>query len=574
MSTIYQLRDYQRELLQAAIEGFQTDRSILLQLPTGGGKTICFSHLVKANLDRGLKCLILAHREELILQAMDKIETITSEPVGIIKAGYEPDYSRSIQIASVQSLKNRLKYCPDFDLIVIDECHHATAASYRKIINHFPTAQILGVSATPCRLDGTGFEDLFSRLFTGVTTRQLIDMGSLSPYQYFAPERAMSLIGVKKSKGDYKSADVEQANPIGNLTGDIVKCYRDYMDGKQAVIFCISVEYSIAIAAHFNAAGIKSAHLDGSSSGEDRAETMAKFRSGQINVLSNCALFDEGLDIPGLDGVILARPTASLGRYLQMVGRALRVSEGKEQAIVIDLAGNWERHGLPDDERTWSLAGVKTFKRTQSKLKRSQQTGQIIDVAIDLTPTGMKFIQIGIPIEMTPELTRWFERVDRLVNAMQDRGERKMWCAERLLKSDTQPPMEAWQYLGIELDYHPGWAKYKFVEWVEPKSYDDDDDYYDDEDDYDEDDDDDDYYHENNEQIMLALYWDRIVQKIYPTPQNVLTQFGQIESIVGSKVIIRMKSEDTKIIATNKIPELAKAFGEDRNQTMSIKLIV
>jgi superfamily II DNA or RNA helicase len=576
LSITYQLRDYQRELLQAAIEGFQTDRSILLQLPTGGGKTICFSHLIKANLDGGLKFLILAHREELILQAMDKVQTITNQPVGIIKAGYEPDYSRSIQIASVQSLKNRLKYCPVFNLIIIDECHHATAASYRKILNHFPTARVLGVSATPCRLDGTGFEDLFSRLFTGVTTRQLIDMGSLSPYKYFAPERAMSLIGVKKSKGDYKSTDVEQANPIGNLTGDIVKCYRDYMDGKQAVVFCISVEYSIAIAAHFNAAGIKSAHLDGSTSGEDRAETMAKFRSGEINVLSNCALFDEGLDIPGLDGVILARPTASLGRYLQMVGRALRVSEGKEQAIVIDLAGNWERHGLPDDDRIWSLEGVKTFKRTQSKLKRSQQTGQIIDVAIDLTPTGMKFIQIGNPLEITPELGKWFERVDRLVNAMHERGERKMWCAERLLKSDTQPPMEAWQYLGIELDYHPGWAKYKFVEWEEPKNYDEDD-----EDDYYEEDDNDyyggsnDYYKdEDKERMRLDLYWDRIIQKIYPTPRNIFTVFGRIESIVDNKVIIRMKDENLKKYAIDRLPELAKAFSEDRNQTMSIEFIV
>jgi superfamily II DNA or RNA helicase len=106
MSSTYQLRDYQRELLQAAIEGFQTDRSILLQLPTGGGKTICFSHLIKANLDGGLKFLILAHREELILQAMDKVQTITNQPVGIIKAGYEPDYSLSIQIASVQSLNS------------------------------------------------------------------------------------------------------------------------------------------------------------------------------------------------------------------------------------------------------------------------------------------------------------------------------------------------------------------------------------------------------------------------------------------------------------------------------------
>jgi hypothetical protein len=185
----------------------------------------------------------------------------------------------------------------------------------------------------------------------------------------------------------------------------------------------------------------------------------------------------------------------------------------------------------------------------------------------------MKFIQIGNPLEITPELGKWFEQVDRFVTTMRAKNERKMWCAEQLLRSDTQPPMEAWQYLGIELGYHPGWAKYKFVEWAEPNNYyedDDDDDCYDGEDDYYDEDD----LYENNEQMMLDRYWDRIVQKIYPTPRNVLTQFGQIESIIGNKVIIRMKHEDVKQIAANKIPELAKAFGEDRNQTMSIELIV
>ena len=136
-------------------------------------------------------------------------------------------------------------------------------------------------------------------------------MGSLSPYKYFASDRAMSLVGVKKKGGDYKPSDVEKANPIGGLAGDIVKSYRDYMGGKQAVIFCVSVEYSIAIAAHFRAAGIKAAHLDGDSSSQERADTMERFKSGKIQVLSNCGLFDEGPAILIMEFQLLLRGRSS-----------------------------------------------------------------------------------------------------------------------------------------------------------------------------------------------------------------------------------------------------------------------
>lgn len=561
MNHAYRLRDYQSELVNKTLDGFPQDRSIILQLPTGGGKTICFSHIINRTIEHGLKCLILAHRVELIHQAVDKVEAITNEPVGIIKAGYRPDYSRLVQVASVQSLTRRLQHCPDFDLIVVDEAHHATAKSYRSILNHFPNARVLGVTATPCRLDGTGFRDLFSRLITGVTTRQLIEMGSLSPYKYFASDRAMSLVGVKKKGGDYKPSDVEKANPIGGLAGDIVKSYRDYMGGKQAVIFCVSVEYSIAIAAHFRAAEIKAAHLDGDSSSQERADTMERFKSGKIQVLSNCGLFDEGLDIPGLDGVILARPTASLSRFLQMVGRTLRVAEGKENAIVIDLAGNYERHGLPCDRRNWTLDGVEVTKRTKTKLKRNQETGEVEEVEINLTPTGLQMVEVRA---VSPEkLGIWFGVVDKIIENQIAEGQRSSWCWAKLLESPTKPPIEAWQYLGQNLGYHPGWAKYKVDEWVLPiativeEAEDDDDDSLDLEDSYE----------------FIDDYWSQILDRLNPVTRDLFKLFGQLESIDDNRVTIRMKSKTMKLLATGKIPELARVLGEERNRTMSIELI-
>jgi superfamily II DNA or RNA helicase len=463
----YELRDYQSDLLNRIHRSWsEGNRSILCQLPTGGGKTILFATVVHEAIQNGLKCLILAHREELIKQAADKLEIITNDPVGIIKAGYPTNYDRDIQVASVQSLTRRLGKCPEFDLIVVDEAHHSTANSYRTILDRFPNARVLGVTATPIRLDGKGFRGIFDELICGVTVSELIASGSLSPYKYFATETSMSVEGVGKRQGDFKAEDVAMANPVAGLAGDVVKSYRDYLEGKQAVIFCVNVEHSIAIAAHFNAAGIIAHHLDGNSSPGERADVMQKFRDKYIQVLTNCALFDEGLDIPGLDGVILARPTASLSRYLQMVGRALRVAEGKEHAIIIDLAGNWERLGMVDDDRPWTLDGIEKKSFKGSKLVRNKETGEVEEMIIDLTPTGTQFIEIvGRPVELTPELSFWIDRCNRLLFAREAKDLKAAWCSYRLLESETKPPLEAWKYLGQKLGYHHGWSKYKVDEW-------------------------------------------------------------------------------------------------------------
>jgi superfamily II DNA or RNA helicase len=200
----------------------------------------------------------------------------------------------------------------------------------------------------------------------------------------------------------------------------------------------------------------------------ERKSTMQLFRDRKIQCLTNCALFDEGLDIPSLDGVILARPTASLSRFLQMAGRALRVAEGKEHAIIIDLAGNHERLGMPDEEREWTLDGIEKKKRDKKcgkVRKRNELTNEIELVSI--FDTGTQFIEIaGAKVVMTAELNHWIGLCDEIISEQVERGYKAAWCAHRMMASDLEPPLESWKYLGKKLGYHYAWAKYKQEEWA------------------------------------------------------------------------------------------------------------
>lgn len=466
--TTYQLRDYQQNLIsKIAYSWFDSgNRRVMAQLATGGGKTICLSSIVKNFADRGLKCLILAHRQELINQAVEKLEAIVNEPVGVIMAGVHPNFDRDIQVASVQSFARRMDKYPHFDLIVVDEAHHATSMSYTNILDRYPTAKVLGVTATPIRLDGKGFRGVFDDLICGVSTTDLIDSGNLSPYKYYAGERSMSVEGVKKQGGDYAASAVENANPVDLVASQVIEAYRRHLVGKQSVIFAVSVAHSIAIAEALNSVSIVTHHLDGMTDSSERKSTMQLFRDKKIQCLTNCALFDEGLDIPSLDGVILARPTASLSRYLQMAGRALRVADGKAHATIVDLAGNWERLGMPDDERVWTLDGVekKQRERKGTAQKRNQITGEVETVSI--FETGTQFIEIaGKKTVLTLELMEWLSMCDLIIAEGIEKNFKPGWAANRMMASDMQPPIEVWKYLGKKLGYHHAWAKYKFEEW-------------------------------------------------------------------------------------------------------------
>jgi DNA repair protein RadD len=349
-----ELRDYQT----AMIEGIRAEvragnRAVVLQLPTGGGKTITGSFMIAGSIQREKVCWWLSHRRELIGQTSRTFASM-GIPHGIISAGHSTDPHKRAQIGSIQTVARRLEHLTPPDVIVFDEVHHIGASQWAKIFEAFPEALKIGLTATPWRLDGKGLGNWFSAMVQGPTSSMLMEQGALSNYRLFAPSQ-IDTSAVKMQAGDYKKPDLAELMDKPAITGDAVDHYRRLAHGKRAVAFAVSIEHSMHVVAQFRANGIAAEHVDGGMDIASRDAAVQRFVAGETLVLSNCELFGEGFDVPAIEAAILLRPTKSLSLHLQQVGRALRPAPGKTEAIILDHAGNTLIHGLPDDEREWTL---------------------------------------------------------------------------------------------------------------------------------------------------------------------------------------------------------------------------
>lgn len=358
----FEVREYQTRMIDQARELLRRRRkAILFQLPTGGGKTVLGATMLKTITDRGKRAFFIVHRRELIRQSADTFD-MGGIPYGYCAAGMPLDRKQPVQLASIQTLGKRLDRMPTPDVIVFDEAHHLAAGTWAKVYSHYPDATMIGLSATPERLDGAGLSGWFADMVTGPSTADLIAQGYLSPYRLFAPG-VPDTSSLHTRGGDFKAEEAAALMDKPSITGDAVDHYRRLAPGRRAVVFCVSIQHSQHVAAQFKAAGFRAAHLDGDTAFAERDHTIAEFRAGRIEVLCNVDLFGEGFDLPALEVSILLRPTQSLAMYLQQVGRSLRVAPGKTEALILDHAGNSARHGLPDDERAWTLEGRVKAKR-------------------------------------------------------------------------------------------------------------------------------------------------------------------------------------------------------------------
>jgi DNA repair protein RadD len=447
-----QLRPYQSAMIDEARSAYrQGHRAVLFQLPTGGGKTVTASTVVHGAAQRGNGTWWLTHRRELAEQASQTFHGL-GIPHGLIRAGHISDARALVQVASIQTIVRRLSALPAPDLIVFDEAHHIGATSWEAVFNAFPAARILGLTATPWRLDGQGLAKWFGHMVSGPTVAELIEGGSLSPYRLFAPA-IPDLSDVKTAAGDYQRGALAKAMNKPAIVGDAIGHYQRLCPGKRAVAFAAGVENSRAIAAQFREAGIPAEHVDGSMTDHERDGAVARFRRGETLVLSNADLFGEGFDVPAIEAAILLRPTKSLSLYLQQAGRALRPAEGKAEAIILDHAGNSLVHGLPDEEREWSLADREKSRRaapTEVPVRQCEECFFVYRPAPSCPQCGHRPPIRAREVEV---IEGSLEEVSRAEQA----AKRQRWLEERDAKT-----LEDWQAIARSRGYKQGWA---FVRW-------------------------------------------------------------------------------------------------------------
>lgn len=346
------LRGYQSDMLDAARASYRAGhKRPCLVAPCGAGKTVIVAEMARLSTRKGNCVLFIAHRRELIEQTERTF----------CAAGVDMDLC---EVGMVQTLCRRIDRIRAPDLIIVDENHHVKAESYRKVLDAFPDAKVIGVTATPVRLDGSGLGDVNDDLVQGVSARWLIDNHYLAPYKYYAPTVA-DLSGVKINRGEFDAKQAESVLIQRAIFGDVIGHYRKLADGCKAICYCTTIEHSRQTAEAFTAAGIPAAHIDGDTDKAERASIVQAFRNGAVQILCNVDLISEGFDVPDCACAILLRPTHSLTLYIQQSMRCMRYMDGKT-AVIIDHVGNYARHGMPDDDRVWSL-DAKKKKRGHEK---------------------------------------------------------------------------------------------------------------------------------------------------------------------------------------------------------------
>jgi len=371
-ASAFSLRPYQlHAVAQARALMAEGKRSICLVAPTGAGKTCISAHIIHSALAKSKRVLFLAHRRELIDQCAAKLRDLGIWNYNVVLSGHPQSRNPAapMQIASIQTLIRR-EY-PPADLVIIDESHHACSASYQTLMANYPDAYVLGLTATPERLDGKGLDGIFHDLLEVATVPELIDSGflvaptCLGPSAEMAAQLKATLATVKVRCGDYAEGALGDAMDNATLVGDIVAHWQEWAPGQRTIVFAASILHSQHIIAQFTEAGIAAAHLDGGMATPERERILSAWRRGDIQVVSNCQILTEGFDFPELSCCILARPTKSVALYLQMVGRVLRTAPGKSGALILDHAGNILEHGPPHIERVWTLQGAAKKRKVE-----------------------------------------------------------------------------------------------------------------------------------------------------------------------------------------------------------------
>lgn len=377
-----QLYEYQKDMLRQIENAFVTHQSVMVQMPTGTGKTVLISEVVKRE-ERRVKnpCVwIVVHRRELVEQIKETLERRLGTSLDA-----EREKSSVIEVFSIQWLTRHYQELVERpSLIVIDEAHHAVAKTYEEVMNAYPNAKKLGVTATPCRLTKRGFTDLFEVLLCSHSIPKFIKEGYLSDFDYISlnpnSEDQKKINGLEKraADGDYNIAEMQEVLDCKPSIGRLYQTIKDFASGKKGIVYAINIEHAEHIAEYYREQGLAAVAISSKTPKEERRRMIELFKEGSagdkpycaslslittvgqdetpkgIQILVNVDLFGEGFDCPDVEFIQLARPTLSLAKYLQMVGRGLRVAKGKECCTLLDNVGLYRLFGLPTTDWDWS----------------------------------------------------------------------------------------------------------------------------------------------------------------------------------------------------------------------------
>ena len=357
------LYNYQAEMKERIDVAFRSYRSVMVQMPTGTGKTVLLSEVVKSEEQRVKNpwVWIVVHRRELVGQIRDTLNTMLSCPYSTLDTT-SPLLSENsrIKVMSIQWLTRHYQDMAEKpSLIVIDEAHHAVAKTYAEVMNAYPEAKKLGVTATPCRLNKKGFTDLFDVLLQSWPTKKFIADGRLSLYDYMSikadsiDQRMVFGLTKRGADGDFSLKEMSEKLDVQPSIERLCDTILRYASNKKGIVYAIDIKHAEHIAEQYRVHGIHAVAISSKTPNDERRLTIDKFKAGLIQVLVNVDLFGEGFDCPDVEFIQLARPTLSLAKYLQQVGRGMRVFEGKKFCLILDNVGLYRLFGLPSDERDW-----------------------------------------------------------------------------------------------------------------------------------------------------------------------------------------------------------------------------
>lgn len=456
------LRPYQTRCLDELAEAQRTHRSICIVAPTGAGKTVLASEIIRRC---GGRVLFLVHRRELVHQTFERFAP--EHDTAVIAPGYPYEPTARVQVATIQTLLARGER-PEIDLLLLDEAHHYKADTWTTVVAHYGQIPTVGLTATPERQDGSALGDIFDHLIVAAHYRELIADGHLVDANVYAPEEAPG--------GDDEGHGLAQHPLIA---------WQELAPNTQTFLFTSRVEHANRFAEDFNAAGVNAATITAETEPDERASSLERFKRHDLRVLCNVNVLTEGVDVPSAQTCILAKRFGHVSSFLQTVGRVLRPSPGKDHAIVIDLTGATLRHGRPTEDRKYSLTGEAIQRTSEMKLRQCQQCGLVFPAwqgtcpgcgftppvkphVLKIWDQALALVYAGADTPPSAKHAEWL----RLRGVAESRGFSLSWAAKEYEKLfSALPPLTEeerracfyqWRAFAEKRKYKPGWAAWQY----------------------------------------------------------------------------------------------------------------